>query len=85
MTAKHTNTYNYLQKSSKSSSSKKSTTTYNCKCGKIYAYRQSLYTHRKICNIYEKKSHQRTKQRTFVTLTLKRFELLHSNTFLNVT
>ena len=44
LTRKHQNTYNNLKKEPEIKSK-----TYSCDCGKEYKYRQSLYTHKKIC------------------------------------
>ena len=47
MTQKHKNVYKCLQKNAENS--KKA--IYMCDCGKEYTYRQSLYTHKKTCNL----------------------------------
>ncbi len=44
LTRKHQTTYNALKKEAEIKSKK-----YTCDCGKEYKYRQSLYTHKKIC------------------------------------
>jgi len=55
LTLKHQNTYKYLLKNAENSVK---SNFYICQCGKEYKHRQSLFNHKKICNIknYESKN-----------------------------
>ena len=48
LTAKHLNTYNYLQNDLQKNA-KNAENYYTCVCGKKYKHRQSIYTHKKKC------------------------------------
>ena len=48
LTAKHLNTYNYLQNDLQKNA-KNAENYYTCDCGKKYKHRQSIYTHKKKC------------------------------------
>jgi hypothetical protein len=55
LTLKHQNTYKYLLKNAENAVKNN---FYICQCGKEYKHRQSLFNHKKICNIknYESKN-----------------------------
>lgn len=77
LTAKHkmfTNNYKENEKNEANKNNKK----YQCDCGKIYNYRQSLYVHKKNCkgkfekdNDFEKEEKGLKKQNDLVTFLLK--------------
>jgi small nuclear ribonucleoprotein (snRNP)-like protein len=50
LTAKHLNTYNYLQNDLQKNAENAENNYYTCDCGKKYKHRQSMYTHKKKCD-----------------------------------